>query len=233
MNVAIIPARGGSKRIKKKNIRSFCGQPIIAYSIQQAIKSGVFDRIIVSTDDDDIAAVAKTYGAEVPFIRPKNLSGDIVGTMDVVNHAINWLEGSGGTVDYVCCIYPTAPFVRAADIKEGLELLVDSAKLFAFTVTTFPFPIQRSLRITNTGQLKAIWPENIEKRSQDLEETYHDAGQFYWGRPEGFLERYPIFANHSVPIILPRDIVQDIDTEEDWSCAELMLLAKQTSEKGK
>ena len=225
MNVAIIPARGGSKRIKKKNIRSFCGQPIIAYSIQQAIKSGVFDRIIVSTDDDDIATVAKTYGAEVPSIRPKNLSGDIVGAIDAVNHASNWLEGNGGAVDYVCCIYPTAPFVRAVDIKEGLELLVDSAKLFAFTVTTFPFPIQRALRLNKNLQLEAFWPDNIEKRSQDLEEAYHDAGQFYWGKAVSFLEKEPIFAKHSFPIILPRDIVQDIDTEEDWSCAELMFMA--------
>jgi len=222
MNVAIIPARGGSKRIKKKNIRLFCGQPIITYSIQQAIKSGVFDRIIVSTDDDEIATIAKSYGAEVPFKRPKELSGDIVGTVDVVNHAVNWLQENGESVDYICCIYATAPFVRAKDIKIGLERLVTSEKIFSFTVTTFPFPIQRALRINNQEQLEAIWPENIEKRSQDLEETYHDAGQFYWGKSVGFLEKYSMFSSQSIPIILPRTIVQDIDTEEDWSRAELM-----------
>jgi N-acylneuraminate cytidylyltransferase len=229
MNVAVIPARYGSKRIKKKNIRLFCGQPIIAYSIQQALKSGVFDRVIVSTDNDEIATIAKKYGAEVPFIRPQELSGDFVGTVDVVNHAIHWLEENGEAVDYVCCIYPTAPFIRVRDIKEGLEILKnDIGKIFSFTVTTFPFPIQRALRIIKDRQLEAFWPENIEKRSQDLEESYHDAGQFYWGKVVGFLEKKTIFAKHSFPIVLPRSIVQDIDTEEDWSRAELMFMTNKS-----
>ncbi len=223
MIIAIIPARGGSKRIKKKNSKMFCGQPIIAYSIKQAQASRLFDRIIVSTDDCEIADISRKLGAEVPFLRPENLSGDFVGTVDVINHAIDFMEQeTGNHVTYACCIYPTAPFVMVDSLREGYMNLVNSEKTFSFSVTTFSFPIQRALKINKEGEAQAFWPENIEKRSQDLEEAYHDAGQFYWGKRDGFLGQKPIFSSASIPVVLPRERVQDIDTEEDWRRAELL-----------
>ncbi len=222
MIIAIIPARGGSKRIKKKNSKIFCGHPIISYSIKQAKACGLFDHIIVSTDDHEIAEISKNLGAEVPFLRPAELSGDFVGTVDVINHAIDYMEKEKAKqVTYACCLYPTAPFVMAEDLREGYMKLSNSEKLFAFSVTTFAFPIQRALKINN-DEMQAFWPENIEKRSQDLEEAYHDAGQFYWGKREGFLQKHQIFSPASIPVILPRERVQDIDTEEDWRRAELL-----------
>ena len=222
MIVAIIPARGGSKRIQKKNIKLFCGQPIIAYSIKEAIASGLFDRVIVSTDDYDIADISKGFGAEVPFMRPKSLSGDCVGTMDVINHTINFLEKTSKNIEYACCLYPTAPFVTVDDLRKGYKVLLRSKKLFSFSVTSFSFPIQRALKINSQWEMEPFWPENIEKRSQDLEEAYHDAGQFYWGRRVGFLEKETILSSASAPVVLPRERVQDIDTEEDWRRAELL-----------
>jgi len=225
MKVAIIPARGGSKRIPHKNIKNFAGKPIIAYSIEAAQQSGLFDRIIVSTDDFEIAEVARRYGAEVPFLRPQELADDHTGTNAVVKHAINWLLGEKITVRYVCCLYATAPFLRPLLLQQALESLVDSGKDFAFSVTSFAFPILRSLRLTGAGGVEPIWPENIPRRSQDLEEAYHDAGQFYWGRAEAFLNDTPLFSDAAVPVILPRHLVQDIDTPEDWVRAELMFRA--------
>ena len=222
MNLCVIPARGGSKRILKKNIRDFCGKPIIAYSIEEAVKTGLFDKIIVSTDDVEIADVARSYGAEVPFIRPEELSGDFTGTNEVVKHAIQWCIDHNENYDYVCCIYATAPFVQSKYLEQGYNKLVSSEKSFAFSVTSFPFPIQRALRINGNKEIEAIWPENIFKRSQDLEEGYHDAGQFYWGKASAFLNGVVTFSNASLPVVLPRHIVQDIDTEEDWCRAELM-----------
>ncbi|CAI8349820.1 MAG: CMP-N,N'-diacetyllegionaminic acid synthase [Cellvibrionales bacterium UBA7375] len=231
MIVAIIPARGGSKRIKKKNIREFCGQPVIAYSIKQAQASSLFDRIVVSTDDPAIADISRKLGADVPFIRPRSLSGDLVGTVDVINHGITCLEEETNTrVSFACCLYPTAPFVVVDDLREGYLRLVDSKKLFAFSVTTFAFPIQRALKINDKDELQAFWPENIEKRSQDLEEAYHDAGQFYWGKREGFFEKKTILSSASIPIIIPRERVQDIDTEEDWCRAESLYKVLQSME---
>jgi N-acylneuraminate cytidylyltransferase len=225
--VAIIPARGGSKRIPGKNIKSFLGKPIIAYSIEAAKQCGLFDRIIVSTDDKQIASVAAESGAEIPFIRPNRLADDYTGTNAVVKHAISWLEEKGYTYDYACCIYATAPSLQTQYLKQGLELLIKTGKSFAFSVTSFPFPIQRALRINGDGLVEAIYPENIFKRSQDLEETYHDAGQFYWGRVEAFLNDNVIYSSESIPIILPRYLVQDIDTVEDWHRAELLFSALQ------
>lgn len=225
MNVAVIPARGGSKRIPRKNIKLFCGKPIIAYSIEAAKESGLFDRIIVSTDDEEIADVARQYGAEIPFFRPKELADDHTGTNTVVKHSIQWLQLQGNTVQYVCCIYATAPFLQTGFLVEGFEKLVASGKSFAFSTTSFPFPIQRAIRITAEGSVEAVSPENIFNRSQDLEEAYHDAGQFYWGTAEAFLSDTVIFSSASVPIVLPRHIVQDIDTNEDWLRAELMFQA--------
>jgi N-acylneuraminate cytidylyltransferase len=222
VNIAIIPARGGSKRIFKKNIRNFCGKPIISYSIQAAIDSKLFDHVIVSTDDYKIATEAKSLGAEVPFMRPDYLSDDFTGTSAVVKHAIQWVEENWQLVDYACCIYATAPFIQVDHLKKGIECLIESDKSFAFTVTTFPFAIQRAIKIDIDGNINPFNKDDIRKRSQDLEEAYHDAGQFYWGTKTAFLEDCQLFSSKSVPIILPRSFVQDIDTEEDWKQAELM-----------
>ena len=213
MNVAIIPARGGSKRIPRKNIKEFCGKPMIAWSIEAAQKSGVFDRIIVSTDE---------YGAEVPFMRPEELSNDFAGTIPVIRHATDWLISHGCELDFVCCIYATAPFIRAEDIVLGLATLGEQQGDYAFTVTRFPYPIQRALKVSNKQRISMFSPEMFHVRSQDLEESWHDAGQFYWGTALAWLNEKPIFSADSYSIELPRERVQDIDTPEDWRIAEWM-----------
>ncbi|MEX3071988.1 pseudaminic acid cytidylyltransferase [Vibrio alginolyticus] len=222
MNIAIIPARGGSKRIPRKNIKLFHGKPMIAYSIQAALKSGCFDKVIVSTDDQEIADVAKQYGAEVPFIRPAEISDDHATTMDVMEHAIAWCEEQGMDVEYVCCLYATAPFVTSQSLQQGLNTLLDEECEFAFSATSFPFPIQRAIRLSAGGEVSMFSPENEQVRSQDLEEAYHDAGQFYWGKKTAFLKRKAIFAPHSRVVLLPRSRVQDIDTPEDWDLAQAL-----------
>jgi N-acylneuraminate cytidylyltransferase len=220
--VAIIPARGGSRRIPGKNIREFRGKPILAYSIEAAQASGLFDDIIVSTDDEAIAAVARDYGASVPFIRPADIADDYTGTNAVVKHAVQWLLDAGHTIEYVCCIYATAPLLSARYLREGLEKLRGSGKMFSFSIASFPFSIYRALRIDEHGTLSPRFPEFSEARSQDLEEHYHDAGQFYWGLPEAFLGDVALYSDASVPIHLPRHLVQDIDSLEDWERAELL-----------
>jgi len=225
MNVAVIPARGGSKRIHRKNIKAFVGKPIIAYSIEAAKATQIFDMILVSTDDEELAEVAKSFGANVPFLRPKTLSDDFTGTNAVVKHAIEWLQANNTPVTYGCCIYATAPFVQPVYLMQGYERLVTSGKSFAFSVTSFSFPIQRAVRITKDGALDVFCPKYVSARSQDLEEAYHDAGQFYWGTTKAFLNDEVLFSPASVPIILPRYLVQDIDTAEDWARAELMYIA--------
>jgi N-acylneuraminate cytidylyltransferase len=230
VRLAVIPARGGSKRIARKNVRPFAGKPIITYSIDAARSSGLFDDVIVSTDDDEIASVARAHGARTPFVRPAALSDDHTGTNAVVRHAIGWFGEHGAMPEHVCCIYATAPFVQPRYLREGLERLVASGRSFAFSVTSFAFPIQRALRIDADGCVEPIWPENVARRSQDLEEAFHDAGQFYWGTARAFLDDVVLYSNASVPVVLPRHLVQDIDTEEDWVRAELMfgaLLARQ------
>ena len=227
LTVAVIPARGGSKRIPKKNIKPFAGQPMISYSISAAKNAGLFDRIIVSTDSDEIAEVAATYGAEVPFIRPPELSDDRTATAPVVTHACNWLADDGTPAVYACCIYATAPFVRARDIVEGYNILKESGASTAFTVTSFPFPIFRALQIRDDRTLKMFWPEHRTTRSQDLPDAYHDAGQFYWINVERFLQTSELYNEDSRPITLPRYLVQDIDTPEDWDTAEHMFTALQ------
>lgn len=223
--IAVIPARGGSKRIPRKNIRPFAGKPIIGYSIEAAKASRLFGRIIVSTDDQEIAMIAESFGAEVPFMRPAELANDFAGTGAVVKHCLQWLMEHGEPVQYACCIYATAPFVLAEHLRHGFDRLVSSGKSYAFSVTSFPFPIQRAIRINLEGYIEAIWPENIMVRSQDLEDVYHDAGQFYWGRAEAFINDVMLYSPAAVPIILPRHRVQDIDTPEDWRRAELMFQA--------
>jgi len=222
MNIAIIPARGGSKRIPRKNIKDFCGMPMIAWSIQAAIESKCFDKIIVSTDDGEIAKVARSYGADTPFVRPPELSHDHAGTTPVIAHAIDWINNSERKVDSACCIYATAPFVLATDLQHGLNLLKKSNADFAISVTSFPFPIQRAIRITPENRIQMFQSNNFNKRSQDLENAWHDAGQFCWGKAESWIELKPVFNSNSVPIILPRYRVQDIDTPEDWQRAEYL-----------
>jgi N-acylneuraminate cytidylyltransferase len=226
MILAVIPARGGSKRIPHKNIREFCGQPIIGYSIQAALNSGVFDRVIVSTDCDKIAGVAKQCGAEVPFTRPAELSDDHTPTIPVIDHAVNWYQERGEAVDYACCIYATSPFVQVADLKMGLSKLTEKPGAeFLFPVTTFPFPIFRALEI-KSDKIEMIWPANEVARSQDLPEAYHDAGQFYWGTSKAWTQNEGIYSSHALPLKIPRSRVQDIDTPEDWNRAEMMYKAQ-------
>ena len=223
MKLAVIPARGGSKRIPRKNIKEFCGRPMIAWAIEAARKSGCFDRIIVSTDDAEIAKISLQLGAKAPFVRPKALSDDHTGTIPVIAHAIDWhLKHTGEKPEEVCCVYATAPFVRPADLRQGLEALLHHGCEYVFSVTSFPFPTQRAVRIKKDGRVEMFHSEHFSTRSQDLEESYHDAGQFYWGRAEAWLEGRPIFNSDAIPVILPRHRVQDIDTVEDWRRAELM-----------
>ena len=227
MKIAVIPARGGSKRIPRKNIKLFCGKPMIAWSIEAVRASGLFDHIVVSTDDAEIAEIAMVHGAEVPFMRPAALSEDHTATSPVVAHAIEWYREHGHMPDPVCCIYATAPFVTAADLLRGLQTLTDTGSDFAFSVTSYAFPIQRAIRLTNERRVEMYQPENFNTRSQDLEEAFHDAGQFYWGRAEAWLTGKPIFSTNAAPVILHRHRVQDIDTPEDWVRAEWMFKALQ------
>ena len=227
MKLAIIPARGGSKRIPRKNIKPFCGKPMIAWSIEAALESGCFDRIIVSTDDEEIAEVARQYGAEVPFLRPLELSDDHTGTIPVIRHAIETINSQGRAVEQACCLYATAPFIRAEDLRRGLEILQGSGGDYAFSVTSYAFPIQRAIRLTPEGRVEMFNPEHFSTRSQDLEEAYHDAGQFYWGRADAWLQGKMIFSPASLPVMLPRHRVQDIDTPEDWVRAEWLFKAMQ------
>ncbi|MEZ9565344.1 pseudaminic acid cytidylyltransferase [Vibrio artabrorum] len=225
MNVAIIPARGGSKRIPRKNIKHFHGKPMIAYSIEAALASDCFDKVIVSTDDAEIAEVAKKHGAEVPFLRPSNISDDYATTMDVMHHAITWCANNGWDIGDVCCLYATAPFVLPEDLQKGYELLRGTNVQFTFSATSFPFPIQRAIKLDEQGHVSMFSPENEQVRSQDLEEAYHDAGQFYWGRKDAFLNKLSVFSSHSKAVLLPRKRVQDIDNQEDWELAESLFSA--------
>lgn len=220
MNLCVIPARGGSKRIPRKNIKQFCGKPLIVWSIEKAIESECFDKIIVSTDDIEIANIAKKYGAEVPFIRPRELSDDYTSTTEVISHAIKFQIENSKRPSIVCCIYPTAPFVQTKDIKHGLEILKTSGVDYVFSVTTFAYPIHRSFRMTKDQKIEMFWPEYLNSRSQDLEEAWHDAGQFYWGITDAWLEKKSVIGKNSKPIRLPRYRVQDIDNYEDWERAE-------------
>lgn len=222
MRLAVIPARGGSKRIPRKNIHSFAGKPIIGYSIEVATECGLFDRVIVSTDDAEIAQVSQRFGAETPFLRPKELADDFTGTNAVVKHAIQWFGEHGSQVNYACCIYATAPFLQPRYLLEGFRKLRESGKSFVFSVTSFSFPIQRALHLNAAGEIEAFFPEHKFARSQDLIQAYHDAAQFYWGTAQAFLDEVVTYSNNSLPIVLPRHLVQDIDKPEDWHHAELM-----------
>jgi N-acylneuraminate cytidylyltransferase len=230
MNLCVIPARGGSKRIPRKNIKPFCGKPMIAWSIEAAQASGCFDRIVVSTDDEVIAATAREWGAETPFMRPAELADDYTGTVPVVAHAIEWHRQHPEPPSVVCCVYPTAPMLLPIDLQRGLDVLMQSGADYAFSVTSYAFPIQRALRITDSHRVAMFDPDQLNTRSQDLEPAYHDAGQYYWGRAEAWLAGTALLSHAAAPVIIPRYRVQDIDTLEDWERAEWMFKALQATE---
>lgn len=220
MKVAVIPARGGSQRIPRKNIQSFCCRPMISWSIEAAKGSGVFDRILVSTDDMEVARISRDCGAEVPFVRPAALADEFASTSAVVAHAVRWLLAQNLQPTAVCCIYATAPLMQIADLVTGLRELESGNWQYVFAATTFPASIFRSFRQSASGGVEMFFPEHFATRSQDLPEALHDAGQFYWGTPEAWLEERPVFDVHSLPIVLPRWRVQDIDDPTDWIIAE-------------
>jgi pseudaminic acid cytidylyltransferase len=221
LKVAIIPARGGSRRIPRKNIRLFHGRPLIAWPIAAALESRLFTRVVVSTDDPEIAAVAESCGAAVPFLRPPELADDFTPTAAVVDHALARLAEEREIYDYVCTIYPTAPLLESRYLIEGYERLKSSGAVYSFAAATTSFPIQRTFTITPEGRCRMFFPEHYQTRSQDLEPSYQDAGQFYW-RNLARSSREPLFGRDSIPILLPRHLVQDIDTPEDWKMAELL-----------
>ncbi|MDP5144997.1 pseudaminic acid cytidylyltransferase [Shewanella sp. ULN5] len=232
MKIAIIPARGGSKRIPRKNVRLFHEKPIIVWSIEAALSSGCFDRVIVSTDDPIIADIALHAGAEVPFMRPAELSDDMTGTMAVISHAIKWLNSASTSVQngessitHVCCIYATAPFINDEDIKRGFIALTAGENDYALAVTNFDFPIQRAVVVNQQNQLNMLQPKHFMTRSQDLPMAFHDAGQFCWGTVDAWLREKSIFSAPTVAVIIPSYRVQDVDTEDDWIRAELMFKA--------
>lgn len=220
--VAIIPARGGSKRIPRKNLAPFDGVPMIVRSIRTVLDSGLFDQVVVSTDDAEIAEVARAHGAQVPFMRPAALADDFTGTAAVIVHALQQLPA----LDFACCVYATAPLLQVRYLREGFELLErHSDKSFAFSVCDFGFPVQRALTLDGQGALTALYPEFRNTRSQDLPEAFQDAGQFYWGRSEAWLRGEVLYSPASLPVILPRHLVQDIDTPQDWKRAEYLYAA--------
>ncbi|TDO96254.1 pseudaminic acid cytidylyltransferase [Marinomonas balearica] len=228
VNIAVIPARGGSQRIPRKNIRQLNGKPLVAYSIEAALDSQLFDKVIVSTDDEEIATVAKNWGAEVPFIRPNTLSDHFTGTTPVMQHALHAL-GNSMSIENACLIYATCPLLQAQDIIEGYKALKNLP--LSFSATTYDFPIQRALS-RKGGKLQPMFPEYIASRSQDLEEPIHDAGQFYWGTKEQWLENPDFFSELALPVMLPRHRIQDLDTEEDWARLESLFIQKHTYELG-
>jgi len=218
--VAIIPARGGSKRIPRKNIKEFFGKPLIAYSIQTALDSKLFDKVIVTTDDQEIMDIAKKYGAQA-YKRPEHLADDYTATQPVIDDVLASLKNNNEKYDYYCTIYATAPLLQTKYLIEGFEKLQNSDAINAFSVTSMPFPIQRTFKIDENERCEMFWPEHALTRSQDLEEAYQDAGQFYWTKL-GKKSDEVMFGKDSIPIVLPRHFVQDIDTLEDWKRAEFM-----------
>lgn len=225
MRIALIPARGGSKRIPRKNIKEFGGRPMIAWSIEAAQRSQLFEHVLVSTEDADVADTARAWGAEVPFTRPMELADDHSPTTEVVAHATRWAQAQGWPLAAVCCIYATAPFVQVADIDRGLRELEAKDWAYTFSATPFAAPIFRAFRESPSGGAEMFFPEHYSTRSQDLPVALHDAGQFYWGRPAAWIEGQQIFDRHSCPVVIPRWRVQDIDDQDDWTRAELMFTA--------
>jgi|LauGreDrversion4_2_1035121.scaffolds.fasta_scaffold15569_4 pseudaminic acid cytidylyltransferase len=223
--VAVLPARGGSKRIPRKNLRDFCGMPMLSWPITTALESRCFDRVIVSTDDEEIAQVARGLGAEVPFLRPTELADDYTPTLPVIVHAIETLTDQGVEPAMVCCLYPTAAFVQAEDLRRGMEILLAEGCDYAVSVTDYAYPVQRALRVTEAGRIAMALPEYLATRSQDLPLRLHDAGQFYWGRTAAWTAGKALLSDAAAPVLLPRHRVQDIDTEQDWERAEWLFRA--------
>lgn len=219
--VAVITARGGSKRIPRKNIKPFLGKPIIAYSIEAALQTGLFDEVMVSTDDEEIADVAKKYGAKVPFMRSEKTSNDFATTAEVMTEVMETYEQNGNHFDYVCCIYPTAPFITSEVLAQAMKLLEEGDSDCVIPVVKFSFPPQRCVVVNEEEKLVPKWPECMKMRSQDLEPYYHDCGQFYCMRVDRFLEQKEMWMKDITPFIQDEINVQDIDTEEDWRIAEV------------
>lgn len=219
-NLCIIPARGGSKRIPRKNIKPFMGKPIMAYSIESALKSGLFDEIMVSTDDEEFAKVARQYGASVPFLRSEATANDYAGTADVIFEVLNEYKKRGKLYDNFCCLYSTAPFVTSESLKKAYNLLNDKVDA-SFTVVQYSYPIQRSLKKDAEGYIEMNFPQYLGSRSQDLEPIYHDAGQFYFVKTNAFYEEKTLWCKRTVPLVLSELEVQDLDTLTDWHLAEI------------
>lgn len=222
MKVAVIPARGGSKRIPRKNIRDFLGKPMVAHSIERAAASGLFDRVLVSTDDEEIAEVARRFGADAPFRRPAELASDHAGTMEVIAHAIRFLRGRGDAPSSVCCIYPAAPLTAADSLVRALSILEQGDVDFVFPAVRMDAPIHRAFRRREGGGIEMLFPEHFGSRSQDLPVAWRDAGQFYWGSADAWCAARPIFGERSRFIEVPRWEAQDIDDEEDWHMVQLL-----------
>jgi N-acylneuraminate cytidylyltransferase len=219
-SLAVIPARGGSKRIPRKNVRPFCGRPIIEWVIDIAKNASIFDAIVVSTEDDEIARISETSGAEVPFLRPVTLATDHTPTLPVVNHTIQTLQEVGRSYDFVCCIYPTSVFVSEKSLMEGLRILETTDCDYVISTTLYPHPIERALRLSKANQVVMVWPEHAETRSQDLKPSFHDAGQFYWGRIGAWASQRCILSSSVRAVTLSNSQVRDIDNQNDWMLAE-------------
>jgi N-acylneuraminate cytidylyltransferase len=228
--IAIIPARGGSKRIPRKNIKDFCGKPIMAYSIQAALESGIFDRVMVSTEDEDIKAVAEEWGAEVPFLRSKETAGDFATTNDVLLEVLAEYEKLGEKFDLACCIYPTAPFVTGRKLRRAMEELIASEGDTLIPCTSFSYPPQRAM-VIREGRLHFLYPEYLDSRSQDLERHYHDAGQFYCFRVDAFQKNKRLMVGNILPYVIPETELQDIDQDSDWIIAEMKYARMKEMEK--
>lgn len=221
LNIAVIPARGGSKRIPRKNIKEFCGKPMIAWTIETAKKSGLFDQIIVSTDDEEIAQISRKFGAQTPFPRPKNLADDLTPTVPVIAHAVQTCINIGLNPQYVCCIYPCSPFTRSKDLILALEIMRTKNAEFIYPVTEYAHPIQRAMRRLANGKMELFSPEHELTRTQDLEKTFHDTGQFYWGTASAWIEHKKMHTD-GLAIPVPNWRTVDIDSLDDWNRAELM-----------
>jgi pseudaminic acid cytidylyltransferase len=232
MKIAVIPARGGSKRIPRKNIKAFAGQPMIAYAIKAAQACGLFDHVVVSTDDEEIAAVAREYGAEVPFMRPPELSDDYVATIPVIDHAIRACQALGWDVSHACCIYPGVPLLQADDLRAAFALMDEAQAPYAFTVTGFPAAVQRAMRRLPDGGMESIYPQYAATRTQDLEPAYFDAGQFYWGTVEAWFSGVSPHKSGK-GLVIPESRAVDIDTPQDWERAELLYQVMQDGAAGR
>ena len=220
-HLCIIPARGGSKRIPRKNIRPFHGRPILEWSVSAALQTGIFDRVMVSTDDEEIAEIARRAGANVPLMRSAEASDDHATTPDVLIEVLNRYGEDGDFFDLGCCLYPTAPFVTPEDLVQGRDLLITAGFNAVMPIAAFSYPIWRSLKRDSSGRVTMNFQEHLSTRSQDLPPAYHDAGQWYWFRTADFLRDQVLLGPNTGSILLPETRVQDIDNEDDWRLAEI------------